>query len=262
MTSNLLFNLHVLKQLLKRSFYTFKSSIRSKVQNCVVWSMITTLVFHSIMPAMGLTNFGPFILVTGAATWGLFAVMHNVATIIGDITGENSLSYELTLPVPHWLIFVKIALVNMYQSFIFAMLVTPLGKLLLWNSLHFPHFCYIKFFLIISVANFFYGAFSLFLASITKNLYKLDNVWLRVIFPMFYLGGYQFSWKMLYQFSPKLAYISLINPMMYILEGTRAATLDPSMSLPYWTCLAVSLCCGIAAMWLGIYKFKKRLDCI
>lgn len=262
MTSTFLFNLNVLWQLIKRSLYTFKGSLRSKIQNCVVWSMITTLVFHSIMPAMGLDNFGPFILVTGAATWGLFAVMHNVATIIGDITGDNALSYELTLPVPHWLIFVKIALVNMYQSFIFAMLVTPLGKLLLWKTMHFPHFSYMKFFLIISAANFFYGAFSLFLASITRNLYKLDNVWLRVIFPMFYLGGYQFSWKMLYHFSPKLAYISLINPMMYILEGTRAATLNPALSLPFWTCLAVTIVCGCVTMFLGIQRFKKRLDCI
>lgn len=262
MTTSTFFNYKVLWQLIKRSLYTFKGQVRSKLQNCLVWSMITALVFHFIMPAMGLHNYGPFILVTGAATWGLFAVMHNVASLIADIHGDNALSYELTLPVPQWVIFVKIALVHAYQSFLLSICVVPIGKLLLWKTIHFPHFSLLKFLFILILANIFFGFFSLFLASIIKNLYKIGNIWLRVIFPMFYLGGYQFSWKMLHTISPTLSYISLCNPLTFVLEGTRAATLDPSLSLPYWPCCFAILGFTFLAAYIGIYRFKKRLDCI
>ena len=262
MNSAFITNTKVVLQLLKRDFFVFQTNFKDKLLNCLIWATLNTVVFHFIMPEAGLVNFGEFILISGAASWGLFAVMDNVAVIIGDIIGDKAIFYELTLPIPHWLVFVKIAISNTLQSFLFALFIIPIGKICLWNSLSFPYLSIMKLLFILFLGNLFYGFFSLMLASATKNLHKIDNIWLRVIFPLWFLGGYQFSWKMLYNISPFLGYVNLLNPLTYALEGARSAGLNPELSLPYWYCCIALIVFTIIAGFIGIKVFKKRLDCI
>lgn len=259
--TTLLTHLQVFWHLLVRSFVIFKPEIKDKVANCLIWTTITTLVFAWLMPTVP-DNYGTFILMSAAASWGFFSTVMNIATVIGDLDGDKTIFYELTLPLPQWMVFTKIGFANAICSFIIAILVVPIGKLCLWNSIDLTHFSFAKFYLIIFLSCLFYGFFSLLIASITKNLYKLDNIWLRVIFPMWFLGCYQFSWQNMHDISPQLAYLNLLNPVTYAMEGARAASLDPSLSLPYWNCVAAL--CGfiVVAGVVGIYFMKKRLDCL
>jgi ABC-type polysaccharide/polyol phosphate export permease len=255
-------HLRVFWQLLVRSFVIFKPKLKNKIINCLIWTTITTLVFSWIMPTMGMKGVGTFMLMSGAATWGFFSTIMNIAMVIGDLQGDKTISYDLSLPLPQWMVFAKIAVSNAIISFVISLLVVPIGKIALWNDIDMTFFSPVKFYLIVLLASLFYGFFSLLIASITKDLYKLDNIWLRIIFPMWFLGCYQFSWANLYSLSPKIANINLFNPITYIMEGARAASLDPSLSLPYWNCVG-ALCLSIVlAAIVGIHKMKKRLDCL
>ncbi len=256
-------NMQILKQLLIRSFIIYKPQFKDKILNGLIFSSLNTIVFAYIMPVAGLKNFGPFILFSMTGTWGFFSTINNIAKLITDITDEGSnLTYELTLPIPQWMIFAKYALDNAYQAFIITLLILPIGKLLLWNQCSFEHFSFFKFYFILLVACIFFGFFSVLMSSLTENIYKLDNIWLRIIFPMWFLGCFQFSWKTLYSISPTLAYINLLNPLTYALEGSRAAALDPNLSLPYWPCvLALVFASGLFG-YIGIAKLKQRLDCL
>lgn len=260
MTSSLLTNLKTLWQLLKRSYFVFLTNAQDQIINTLIWTTLTTAVFHYIMPEAGLAGLGAFMLVTTAGSIGFFGVMENVIIFVGDIQGENALSYELTLPIPHWAVLAKNALANAYQAFIQAIVVIPVGQLLL--GIHFPHMSLIKFVFILILISLFSGFFSLFLASILKSVSHVDNLWHCILFPMWFLGGFQYSWKALHSIMPTLSYISLINPLTYILEGVRAATLDPSLSLPYWPCCLAIMGFTIAFGIIGIHVLKKRLDCI
>jgi len=144
-----------------------------------------------------------------------------------------------------------------------SILVFPVGKLLLWNQFSLEHFSFVKFYFLLLVASLFLGFFSIFIVSITKDMYSgLDNIWTRILFPMWFLGGFQFTWKTVYHISPPLAYINLLNPLTYALEGGRAAALDPAQSLPYWLCIGALMLFTILFGYLGIQNLKKRLDCI
>lgn len=260
--TNLKTHLKVFWYLLYRRLVIFKPQLKEKVINCLIWTTITTVVFAWIMPSMGLAQFGTFTLMSGAATWGFFATIQNIATTIGDLDGDKTIFYDLSLPLPQWMVFAKIGFSNGLLSYLIALLVVPIGKILLWNDIDLTYFLPIKYYFVIFLACMFYGFFSLLIASITKNLYKLENIWLRLIFPMWFLGGYQFTWLNSYKLSPTFAYLNLLNPMTYALEGARAASLDPAMSLPYWNCVA-GLCVSIViAAMVGIHKMKKRLDCL
>lgn len=256
--------LQTLKQLLIRSFLVYKSQFKDKIINGIIWSSITIIVFAYIMPSIGLKDFGSFMLFTTAISWGFFTTINNIVAFVSDITNEGSnLQYELTLPIPQWLIFFKYALENTYQAFIISMLIVPFGKLLLWDEFSLAHFSIFKFYLILIISCFFFGNFSVLMSSITKDIYTgIENIWLRIIFPMWFLGGFQFSWKTLYGISPTVAYINLLNPLTYALEGGRAAALDPELSLPYWSCVSALIIASCLFGYIGITKLKKRLDCL
>ena len=249
-------------QLLIRTFVIFKPEFKDKIINCLIWTVISTAVFALIMPSMGLKNFGAFTLMSGAASWGFFSSIKNIATTIGDLDGDKTIFYELTLPIPQWMIFAKIGLSNAIVSYIIALFVMPIGKIILWNGISLEHFSFFKFYFVIFLGCLFYGFFSLLIASITKSLYGLDNIWIRIIFPLWFLGCYQFSWQAMYSISPMLAYINLLNPLTYAMEGARAASLDPAHSLPYWNCIAALSFFTVIAAIIGIHKMKKRLDCL
>lgn len=253
-----------LKQLLVRSYFVYRHEFLDKILNGIIWAGLTIIVFAYIMPTIGLQSFGPFILASTAVSWGFFTTINNIVAFVSDITNDSSrLKYELTLPVPQWLIFFKYALENAYQSFIISALILPCGSLLIWNQFNTEYLCFIKFYFILTVSCFFFGNFSLFMSSITKDIYTgVENIWLRIIFPMWFLGGFQFSWKTLYSISPTLAYINLLNPLTYALEGARAAALDPSLSLPYWPCVTGLILASVIFGYVGIAKLKKRLDCL
>lgn len=251
-------------QLLVSNFHTFKPRLADQIINGIIWATINITVFGYIMATRGLSaDYGPFIVVTIATVQGFFIPVHNVIILVSDMNDQGSnLHYELTLPTPQVLVFIKYALANAYQGFITTLIMIPFGKLMLWNSFSFQYFSFFKFYFLIMLTCLFSGFFALFLASRVHNLFKISNMWQRIIFPLWFLAGFQFSWQDLYKTSPKLAYLNLCNPLTYALEGGRAAALNPVLSLPYWRCVTMLIIFTLLFGYLGISNLKKRLDCL
>jgi ABC-2 type transport system permease protein len=85
---------------------------------------------------------------------------------------------------------------------------------------------------------------------------------MRILFPMWFLGCYQFTWHMLYETNPTLAYLNLLNPVTYIVEGMRGS-LDLNLPLlSYPVCVAATSIFIILFAWAGVRNFKRRLDCL
>ncbi len=251
-------------QLLVCNFHIFKPRIKDQMLNGLIWTSINIIVFGYFMMARGVSaDYGPFIAVSMACVQGFVVPMYNVILLVVDMNDESSnLRYELTLPTPQWTIFVKYAIANAYQAFIVTLLILPFGKILLWSTFSFQYFSFVKFYFLLVLICLFSGFFSLFIASKMLHIFQIQNLWSRILFPMWFLAGFQFSWHDLYQMSPPLAYIILCNPVTYALEGGRAAALNSALSLPYWNCaFALIGFTAIFGYW-GIYNLKKRMDCL
>lgn len=247
---------------LYRDWRVFLPEYRERLVNGALWIGIVVLVFEYIMSHAGLVGFGEFNTIGCIASFGLFSGMNSIIPVVGDFETDRSITYYLTLPMPQWLIFVRIAISNTIAALTVAVLFLPMCKILLWNKLMLVHMNWPKYILIFLVSYIFYGFFSLFLASCTQSLRDIDNVWSRIIWPLWYIGCYQFRWSFLYKASPIVAYIDFLNPIMYIMEGTRAAALGQVDSLPYWWCIVAIVGFTIFFGWLGMYRLKKRLDCL
>lgn len=253
------------KYLLIRSVKISSPGLIDKIINNTFWSALNIIIYTFVMPSMGLdASIGSFMAATLPISCAFFASINSIYAFLTDITSEGSaLTYELTLPIPQWLVFTKYAFENMYQALITSLTILPVAVMILWHSFSFTHVSLVKFHFMLIIASLFFGFFSIFITSCCKNIYSgLDNIWTRIIFPLWFLGGFQFSWKTLYSVSPTLAYINLLNPLTYAMEGSRATLLDPALSIPYWLCIGMLLLfTGIFGYWATII-LKKRLDCL
>lgn len=262
MFQQLSIQLNVFCKLLSRDLKIFFNNIIDNYINTLCWVLLSLIVYQFIMPKMGLVFGGEFLLVSCVISKTFFGVMDNVTNIVADLNDNKSISYDMTLPLSHTLLFIKIALSNAIYTCLLSCLVLPAGKLLLWNYIHFPHFDLLKFLIVILVSSWFAGFFSLYVIGITKSIMQIEDVWSGIIHPLFILGGFNFTWKVMFSISPCLAYLNLCNPVMYMFEGMRSATLDPSLSLPFWFCVSMLLILSVPVGCLGIYLLKKRLDAI
>lgn len=242
-------------------FYIARRQFLDKSVNLYIWAACSLVVMGYVMQGYGLSSdYGAFQLATVIGTIGLFEIYGNAFRFIADIEGDSHISYLLTLPlspaIVWWSLITSYALIGIILSAV----VLPFGKLLLWNSFSFATVSWIKFAIILVLSNIFFGMFTLAVTAHVGALAKMENVWCRFIFPLWFMGGFQFSWESVYKLSQPLAYLLLCNPILYVMEGTRAALLGQEDCLPWEVCCA-AICGFIVVGWIyGKYKMKRLLD--
>ncbi|MFI5333017.1 MAG: ABC transporter permease [Candidatus Babeliales bacterium] len=254
-------NFLVFKELLWTDLHILKGTVLDQTINLMIWISTMTLVNSYLMPSFGLSaGYSVFILAGLCASAGLFGVFPNVVAMISDFEGDQIINYYLTLPIPSWMIFLRLIFYYSLNFGMLSILVLPIGQLLIWNQFNILNVALGKFFLIFVLSNLFYGAFTLWVASRVKNMTKIGNVWMRFVYPVWFLGGFQFSWAVLASKWPYLAWLSFINPMTYIMEGMRAAVLGQQDFLNFWLCIGMLSIFIVLCSWRGIVLLKKRLD--
>lgn len=205
-------------------------------------------------------HFSVFIAIGAIVSCSFWDVWANTTTFVSDIEGEKTINYFLTLPMPNVLVLIKQVISYALKAGIPTLIILPLGKLFLWNRMNLSNFSMLKFALFYVLINIFTGAFSLFITSCIKDLHHMAKVNMRFLFPLWFFGGTNYSWQMLNKLSPTISYCSLLNPLIYAMEGIRAAVLGQTGYLPYWICVLALTSFTVMFGWLGIARLKKRLD--
>lgn len=254
-------NLNVFWQLLKTDLIIFKKYILGKFINTTIWVVFIGLLFIYVMPQLGLAkDFGSFWIVGSIASCAMFEIFPSVAELVADLSGNNTTSYYLTLPVSNAVIFLEKMCLQAIKSMTIATIVLPLGKIMLWNKTIYTNFSISKFIPMFLILNLFYGAFALFTITLIKDMAAIDNIWGRILFPLWFFGGADFSWKILNGLSPILSYLAFLNPVIYTMEGIRSTVLGQTGYLNFGLCLAVLIGFTFAFALISIIRFKKRLD--
>ena len=256
-------NLDIFLQLIKIDLIIFKKNYWNKIISTIIWVTCVLLVTNYVFPRMGMTGgYGAFVAITTISSSSFWNVWSKNADFAADLEGNKTIFYYLTLPFPSWLFFIKEAVSFAIQSMAISILILPLSKLILWNSLDLSNFSIIRFIAILILINLFYGFFAIFTSSFAKNIKNIDTIWTRILFPLWFFGGTQFSWYTMYKFFPKFAIFTLLNPLIYNNEGLHAATLNPKDYISIWYCLLMLTIFSIIFGYMGIKRTKKRLNCI
>ncbi len=248
-------------QLVKTELLIFKQSVIGKIIDTAIWVAAVIGVVSYVFPQLGMSKgFGEFYAIGAIVSVGIFHIFPKTAAFVADITGNKKINYSFTLPLPSWLVILKDGVVYACETITMALVILPVSKLLLLNRLDLSNFSVIKFILMFFSLNFCIGLMSILMSSIVENIHTIEKIWVRILFPLWFFGGTQYSWKTMFEISPKLAYISLCNPILYATEGIRAATLGQEKYLSFWLCILMVWLFGIFFGWLGIKRLKKRLD--
>ncbi|NBP02965.1 MAG: hypothetical protein EBU90_23205 [Proteobacteria bacterium] len=263
--SQLLVSLKVFWALWLKEAIVFKKDHMRNQINLLCWliTFLTPAMFF--LPAMGIQkDFALILLPAGIASWGMFEIITNATTLVSDILGNRVIEYELTLPIPQWAIFTKIALVNAYRAFIVSLLLIPAGMTIIYLGIGmtFSNINLFKTILMILIANVFFGFLGLFTASLMQKISDVRNMWMRVLFPMWFIGGLNNSLSAVQKVAPTFAKVLLLNPIIYISEGMRAAMLGQEGFLNYWICCLVLVTLTIIIGVFAVKRFKKKLDCL
>lgn len=259
------FSFKVFWALLYKEVVVFKSDHFRIIMNSLFWTAAFLIPLMYFMPLLGLPNdYARFMLPAEAISWGLFDIMANATSLIGDIKGDRVIENDLTLPLPQWAVFVKIAIANCYKSVAASIFIIPFGMFILYLGKGFtlPHSSLLKTFLMLCVANLCFGFLGLFTASFMEKISDIRNVWMRILFPLWWIGGFNTSWAIIHKAAPTFAYLLLINPIVYMTEGIRAAMLGQEGFLNYWLCIGALLAFTVIFGTIAVLRFQKRLDCI
>lgn len=256
-------NLSVLIQLLRRDLVSIRRKFLGNLLDSASVLFCLLIVFGYLMSSYGLgSDYGPFLLVSAIASFGFLGTISKVFNLITDIEGDRTISYTLTLPLPSWLVFAYVGFVWAVDSLLTSIFLFPLGKIILFNQFDLSKISYLKLIPIYITMNLFYGFFSLWLTSILKKMGDVGHLWIRVINPLIMFGAYYYSWDAIYQISPTLARIHLINPLVYVMEGMRSAVIGSSHFIPFWISFTMLWAFTIAFAWHGVSRLQKRLDCV
>lgn len=252
---------NIFKNMLYSDLKLFKQSLVDKIIDITIYVAVCAGITIYILPAFGLPVTYNLIMISGIiASIGIMELFPNAITLASDLTGEQTISYFLTLPIPSWLVVLKIMFYYGITSLTVGLVSIPVGKLLMGSQFNLASVDWLSFSILFILGNFFFGVFAVLLATTFKNMGAVDHVWIRVVFPLWFFGGFQFTWYPLHKLYPWLAYADLLNPFIYVTEGIRASMLGQEGYLPIWLCILMTLIFTITFGYAAIYRLKKQLD--
>ena len=248
-------------ELLKTVLIFIKQSFKDNTINLFIWATCTIFINVYVMQKMGLPgNYGD-LMVAGiivSAIW--FQMIGTVFTNVADFSGDRYIQYHFTLPISNTLIFIKSMCASTISGFIAGIVGLIICKMMLFNTFILSHISIPYFIIALLLSSGFFSAFTMFLISITKNPHEIGNAINRIIFPLWFLGGFLFPWMVLYNVMPSLAIVTLLNPYIHMTESLRVATIGQSGFLPFWPSCAMLIFIIIILGISGIKLLKNRLD--
>lgn len=250
-------------QLMRKDLWEFRRTYPTKFFDTCFLFFTNVIVFGYFMPEVGISeNYGPFILIGAIASFGLFDIVAQVGELIFDIEGDKTITFKLVMPVPYWIVFGQLAIKWAVNNFLLCIPLFLVGKLLLWETFVLKNIDFFRLLIIFPTICLFFGFFSLWLTAVIKKLQSLSSLFLRFVNPLFMFGGYFFTWHDSFKLSPIVGYSILINPLIYAMEGMRAACLGQEGYLPFWNCFLVLWIFILVLGSYGVRSLKKRLDCV
>lgn len=256
-------NWKVFFQLIRRDLIVFKREFKTKFIDTTFLFFTNVMAFGYFLQQEGAhEGYAAFFVVGAIASFGFVEIVGKVGVQLADMHGDKTILHTLVMPIRSNMVFYYYATAWAITSMILSALLFPIGKILVFTEWHWEAITWWKVVPMFITANFFFGFFALWLTGVIKDMTSLNSLWLRYIAPMWMFGGYVYSWQSAYDLSHLVGYISLINPMIYVMEGMRAAALGQEGYLSYWACLGMLWVFVVACAMHATKRLRRKLDCV
>ena len=252
-------NGRVFGSLLLRDAVVAKREVVAILLRTLMQPVLFVTVFGLLLPRMGLiprgynTTMLPGIValsLTMAAIWSV------TMPLIADFGMTKEIEDRLLAPVPIELIAIQKVFSGIAQGALAAMFVLPTARLLMGPvpGLTVRNLPLLAVMVLLGGAVF--SAFGLFLGTALQPQHI--SLMMQVIFaPMIMFGCTYYPWRGLDQF-PLLKYAVLVNPLVYISEGMRAALTPGVEHMPLTAIFGALIVMTAGLTWVGLRGFRKR----
>lgn len=225
--------------------------------------LVAVVVFNSfVMPNFGLpANFGLYMLVSQTIACMTWIAINQSNALAVDLEGPQTITYELTLPLPAWCVYLKLVCVAALHSLLITTAVLPVGMLIAFGQLHLSWFTPL-FFIVYPTACIMAASFGFMLAVWFKSLTSLNSFWMRWGSVLWMFSGLFAPWKIMLKTSVFMAAAALANPFLYVYEATHTPFMGQEQFLNIWFCLGMLILFCTLFLFVGWRLFKRRLDCV
>jgi ABC-type polysaccharide/polyol phosphate export permease len=240
----------------------FRKKITNECINFAIWGSISTFVTGTLLGNALSTEFATFQFCGVISNVGLWVSFHEIVEFITDIENKKRLFYDLSVPLPSIYFFLAKIIFYIIRFSILTSIMMIVLKLILYNVISFQALSISKFIIISLITNLFYGSWIIFISSVIKKSRNLSNLFCRIQFPLWFMGGFQFSWITLYNANKILGIVDLLNPILYINEGFKDAILGIRGITSFHFLVIIIFFFSLLLFFVGFKRLQKQLDFI
>lgn len=232
--------------------------------NPLLFLFVFTYIFPRIgqtfgsSSASGVMNFGTVLLP------GLIAVaimFTGIAAVALPLSSEFGITREIDdrvmCPLPVAGVAIEKVCFSALQSILSAMIVFPLAYFIPSQPVHVHVASYWLLGAVIVLASLVSGALGLTIGTSVEPR-QIGLIFSVVVVPITFLGCVYYPWALLYHVR-WLQYLVLLNPIVYMSEGLRAALTPALPHMPSWLVLAALTLSLLLLGWAGIRGFLRRV---
>ena len=250
---------------LLRDLHVLRKTGRVFLLRTVMQPALTVFVFTYVFPKIGqgiggsgnADEFSTLLVPGVMATACIFQGIQAVALpLVQEFGFTREIDDRVLAPMPVWGVALEKVVAGALQGILAALVVLPLGAVIPATPVHLS-FNWPLVLTIIPLATMLGAALGLAIGT-TVEPRQVPLVFSVIVIPMTFLGAVYYPWQSLGPIS-WLKWGVLINPLMYMSEGFRAALTDgiPHMSLGF--IYAAMLAFTALLSWAGMKGFNKRV---
>jgi ABC-2 type transport system permease protein len=225
----------------------------------IMQPLLFVIVFGYLLPKMGFTQPGyQAALLPGILALSLLLASMQSVTLpmVTDFGWTNEIEDRLLAPIRTEFVAVEKIVNAMVQGIIAAAVVLPIARLVMGPIAGFTLTHAPELGLVVLLSAAAASALGL-LVGVLISPQQIGFMFSLIITPMIFFGCAYYPWRGL-DVVPWLKYAVLVNPLVYISEGLRAALTPsmPHMPMPYILLALVLLTTGFT--WAALVRFRKR----
>lgn len=245
-------------RVLRRELWPF---IIRVAMNPLLFLFVFTFLFPRIGESFGAAggmDFGtvllPGLMAVAIMFTGIAAVALPLSTEFG-ITRE--IDDRVMCPVPVAFVAIEKICFSALQCLLSAAIVFPLAYLIPAQPVHVHVSSWLLLITVAILASLVSGALGLMIGT-TVEPRQIGLIFSVVVVPITFLGCVYYPWALLYHVR-WLQYAVLINPIVYMSEGLRAALTPALPHMPAWLILSALSASLLLLSWAGIRGFLRRV---
>lgn len=225
----------------------------------IMQPMLFVIVFGYLLPKMGFTQSGyQAALLPGILALSLMLSSTQSVTLpmVTEFGWTNEIEDRLLAPISTNLVAIEKIVNAMIQGIIAALVVLPLARLVMGPvaGFTFSHVPELLVVVILSAAA--ASAFGLLLG-VLINPQQIGFMFSLIITPMIFFGCAYYPWRGL-DVVPWLKYAVLVNPLVYISEGLRAALTPSVPHMPLVAIISALTILTAGFTWAALARFRIR----